>query len=110
MGKQYFNAFNIAGFNYYDGAIVFQKLKIGTKLRLVLEPTNIYDDNAIALYYKKHKIGFVPKSDNHEMAAVLKAGHNIFKAYIQKLSPDAEPYEQVRIVVFVKGKKTIKSS
>ena len=67
--------------------------------------TNIHDDNAIALYFKKHKIGFVPQSDNLEMAAVLKAGHSIFKAYIQQISSDAKPYEQVRVVVFVKGKK-----
>lgn len=63
MKMQHLAQFKIAGFSYYDGAIVFRKLKIGTKLKLQLEEDNKYDCRAVAIYYKKHKIGFIPKTD-----------------------------------------------
>ena len=37
MKKEHLSHFNIAGFTYYDGALVFQKLHIGTQLTLKLE-------------------------------------------------------------------------
>ena len=61
MKMQHLAQFKIAGFSYYEGAFVFRKLKIGTKLKLQLEEENKYDCRAVTIYYKKHKIGFILK-------------------------------------------------
>ena len=43
MNDKYYSNFHIAGFTYYNGVDVFDKLKIGVKLRLKAEPKNRYD-------------------------------------------------------------------
>ncbi|MBQ9041933.1 MAG: HIRAN domain-containing protein, partial [Eggerthellaceae bacterium] len=45
------STFHIAGFQYHDGALVLDKLKPGKKLKMVGEPDNPYDPNAIELRY-----------------------------------------------------------
>lgn len=99
--RVHFANFCIAGFSYYDGALVFDRLKIGQKLKLVPEPTNPVDKNAITIYLKDYKLGYVPKAGNREMSKVLYAGHNIFSAYVQMVNKQNHPEEQVRVVVFV---------
>ena len=56
MKMQHLAQFKIAGFSYYEGAFVFRKLKIGTKLKLQLEEENKYDYRAVAIYYKNTKL------------------------------------------------------
>jgi len=99
--RVHFANFCIAGFTYYDGALAFGRLKIGKKLKLVSEPTNPVDKNAIAIYLKNYKLGYVPKAGNREMSKVLNAGYNIFNAYVQMVDGQNHPEEQVRVVVFV---------
>lgn len=52
--------FHIAGFAYYDGLDVINELQLGTPVRLVCEPNNPADPNAIAIYYNSTKLGYVP--------------------------------------------------
>lgn len=103
MKRAHFDHFPIAGFTYYEGVLAFNDLKIGAELNLVAEPKNRYDENAVAIYYKKHKLGFVPSSHNHALATILKAGINIFETRVQQLKADAHPEQQVHAVVFVKA-------
>jgi hypothetical protein len=49
MKRRHFDHFNIAGFTYYEGALAFEHLRVGTQLKLVSEPTNIYDELIIKL-------------------------------------------------------------
>lgn len=51
MKRKYFKDFHLAGFKYYDGALVFDQLKIGTKLRLQRESDNAHDPEAIEIYF-----------------------------------------------------------
>lgn len=54
-------SFFIAGFQYYDGALVLSRLKSGESgLALVPEPDNPHDPDAVAIYFGSHKMGFVP--------------------------------------------------
>ena len=64
VNDRHFSDFHIAGFTYYDGVDVFEKLKIGKELLLKAEPENRYDPEAVAIYYQDKKIGFVPRSEN----------------------------------------------
>ncbi len=99
--KIHFKSCYIAGFTYYDGASVFNNLKIGSKIKLKLEPSNTYDDNAIVLKYKKFKLGYVPKECNKELAQILKAKYKIFTAIVQQLSESEHPDRQVKVSIFI---------
>lgn len=58
MKKQYFN---IAGTTFAHFDEISHTIKIGDEVKAIPEPTNPYDNKAIALYYKGLKIGYVPK-------------------------------------------------
>ena len=99
MKIQHLAQFKIAGFSYYEGAFVFRKLKIGTKLKLQLEEENKYDCRAVAIYYKKHKIGFIPKTDNRIFYKLIKVGlAKYIRVVIQQVSPHEHPENQIQIV------------
>lgn len=97
------DAFFIAGFQHWDGALVLGELKPGMSVDLVAEPENPYDPEAIKLVYQGVRLGYVPASQNSLLSIMAFYGHaDIFEARILQVTPDADPWEQVRIGVFVK--------
>ena len=56
-------SFHIAGFQYADGALVLGDLKAGDKLTLCAEHDNPHDPEAVAIYYGKTKLGYVPGNE-----------------------------------------------
>ena len=101
----FYKSFQISGFTYYDGPIILKELKIGTKLKLKAELENRYDENAVAIYYKKHKIGFIPKEKNYSISKFLKQGHNPFLIIIQQVNKSEHPEQQIRVAVYIKALK-----
>lgn len=101
MRSKLIESFHISGFIYYDGALIFSQLTIGSKLTLRREPDNPHDANAIAMYFGTHKLGFVPRDDNHTMAKVMDAGYDIFEGVVQQINPQEHPAQQVRVGIFV---------
>lgn len=87
----------LAGFAYGKGAAVLPMMNGGDELRLQREADNPYDSNAVALYWRSYKLGYVPRSDNAEISAKLDAG-DALKASIEQLLP--EHYAPVRVVIF----------
>ena len=78
--------FFIAGFNYYDGCMALEELKVGTKLELVRDEYNKADVNAIAIYYNDWKLGYVPAQENEMLAKFLDMGYNdVFEIRVQRL-------------------------
>ncbi len=102
--REHFAHFNIAGFTYNEGALVFNEIKIGKELNMVTEPENHYDKNAVALYFNDTKLGYIPRSCNRAIGKVLNAGCNIFKAVVQKIDPEAYPEDQVHVIVYIEKK------
>ena len=101
------NTFHIAGFQYYDRAFVLDKLKPGKKLKMAAEPENPYDPNAIELRYKKVKLGYVPRTENEKLALMAFYGHKgIFEARVLQVNPEAEPWRQVRVGIYVTDRRT----
>lgn len=97
--KEHLAHFNIAGFTYYDGSICFEKLKIGKKLNLKLEPENKFDARAVAIYYKKHKLGFVPKNENRIIYKLLMMGLDAnLQLRIQAKNEAEYPENQIQVV------------
>ena len=98
--------FYVAGFQYYDGAFVLDELKPGKKLKMVAEPDNPYDPNAIELRFKKTKLGYVPRSGNGQLALMAFYGHKgIYEARVLQVDPEAEPWNQVRVGIYVTDKR-----
>ena len=94
-----YKSFKIAGLQYYEALFVINRLKIGQKLKLKPEPSNIYDENAVEIYYKKHKLGYIPKTSNYSVAVILNAGWKIFECYVQKIDRDNL---EIQVAVFVR--------
>lgn len=102
MERIHYKHFSVAGFSYYDGVLVFDKLKIGTELELKAEPDNKYDPLAVAIYYKGYKLGYVPRTSNYSLSKLLEAGHHIFETRVQYIDQTAMPEDQLGVVVFLK--------
>ena len=100
MKRRHFSNFDIAGFTYWDGAIVFNELKIGTQLRLERENENQYDPKAVAIYLGEYKLGFVPRCENDHISKLCEAGYgNIFDVCINRVSPEESPENQIGVIV-----------
>ena len=100
--SRHISTFYIAGFQYYDGALVLGKLKPGKRLKMVSEPENPSDPNAIELRYKKAKLGYVPRDENGMLAVMAHYGHaGVFEARVLQVDSEAEPWRQVRVGIYV---------
>ena len=96
------SSFYIAGFQYWDGALVLSELKVGERLRLVPEFDNPHDPSAMAIYRGKTKMGFVPGSENERLALMFFYGRSDgFELRVLQVSPDQKPWEQVRVGLYV---------
>lgn len=98
-GKEHLSNFNIAGFTYYEGVDCFQELKIGARLKLVLEEDNKYDPRAVAIYFEDYKLGFVPRAENRIIYKLLKIELDCLMAKVQMVDDKALPEHQVGVVV-----------
>lgn len=102
MERIHYKNFQVAGFTYYEGVLVFNKLKIGTKLKLKAEPENKYDPQAVAIYYGEHKLGYVPRHSNYSLSKLLGAGYQLFETRVQHIDKTALPEDQLGVVVFIR--------
>jgi hypothetical protein len=57
---------------------VYPLLKKGMVLRMQRNPTNRYDKNAIAIYFEKIRIGYVPRELNLVISRLMDAGKAFF--------------------------------
>ncbi|MCH5244063.1 MAG: HIRAN domain-containing protein [Lentimicrobiaceae bacterium] len=92
--------FHIAGFGYWEGCEAFEHLKIGTKLDLVREEDNAFDPYAVAIHYGEYKLGFIPRSANHDISKYLDMGlEDIYDVRITRITPDTHPENQVEVII-----------
>jgi len=64
----------LAGFVYYDGQAVWDRMKMGDRLTLVREPANPHDANAIRLEWQGHMLGYLPRRENADLARQMDLG------------------------------------
>ena len=99
-------SFHVSGFQRYDGAQVLDKLKVGQKLKMVGEPDNPYAANAIELYYKGIKLGYVPRDENGIPGMLLYFGHkDVLEARVLQVDPQRSPWHQVRVGLYLTDKR-----
>lgn len=103
---KHYKTFNVAGFQRYDGALVLDQMKPGAPLVMMPERDNPYDPEAIALFFEGTMIGYVPREDNSLMSLMMFYGHaGVFEAHVVQVDPEAKPWEQVRVGVYVTDKR-----
>jgi len=104
--KEHFINCNVAGFTYHEGCEVIGEMKVGDKVQLVREDENDYDHHAVAILYNDHHIGYVPRSENQQLAQFIDLGWGeMFEARIQSIDPTAHPEHQVGIIIYIMRKK-----
>ncbi len=89
---------NVAGYQYYKGHLVENEFTTGVPLILVREPKNRYDSNAIAIYYKSTKIGFIPMAENTILANMLDQGVCL-ETTITTFNPEMPTWGRVEVEV-----------
>lgn len=103
--RHYLNT-HIAGFTYWQGAEVFNKLSIGVVLRLERDLENKHDPYAVAIYFEDFKLGYIPRTENKEISKFLEMGYtDIFETRINRVSKENLPELQIGIVVHLKRKE-----
>lgn len=70
---------------------VNNELQVGQALTLEREPSNAYDSNAIKVLCDEHFIGYVPKTSNAVLAALMDQGvtHEL-RATVQSLGKNPQ--------------------
>ena len=101
--RKHFLHCNIAGFTYWDGCLAMSQLEVGTKLEMVRDEDNKHDPDAVALYFKDYKLGYIPASHNEIISQLIDMGHGgLFEVYVNRVSKDAHPESQVHINIYIK--------
>ena len=90
----------IAGFQFHEGDAIWASLAVGEELALMREATNTHDPDAVAVYFRKNKLGYVPRAENKVIAQMLDRGENL-EASITKLHVTDDPWDRVRFSVFL---------
>lgn len=95
-------SFHIAGFEYYEGACVFDELRVGKTLTIVAEPHNPHDSEAVAIRLGDSMLGYVPRKNNGLVSKLLRFGHeDVLECRIQQVNPAAHPNAQIRVGLYV---------
>ena len=88
----------VAGFQHHRGVAIWPFLREGEKLNLVRESVNQHDRNAVAVYFRNDKLGYVPQRENATLAQMLDRGEKL-DAQIIRLLDEENPWRRVRIQV-----------
>jgi hypothetical protein len=89
----------VAGFQHHDGKRLYSRMQVGDSLRLVREPRNVHDANAIRVEWQGNIIGYVPRDENETLARQFDFG-NRFQGRITRLSRHRDPNRRVEFEIF----------
>jgi hypothetical protein len=90
---------SLAGFRHHSGGEVWDELRVGDALALVRESGNAHDANAVSVWWRGRKLGYVPRTDNAAIAWGLDRGEPL-RARITRLEHHPNPARRVAFEVF----------
>jgi hypothetical protein len=90
----------VAGFQHYDGKRLYSRMQVGDSLRLVREPRNVHDANAIRVEWQGNIIGYVPRNENETLARQFDFGNRL-QGRITRLSRHRDPNRRVEFEIYV---------
>ena len=90
----------LAGFVYYDGKAVWDRMKAGDALALVREPANAHDSNAIRIEWQGNMLGYLPRRENADLARQIDLGARP-EARITRLEKAANGRHRISYEIYV---------
>jgi len=90
----------LAGFQYHAGKALWPQMRAGDALSLVREPDNPHDARAVRVEWRGHKIGYVPRRENADVARLLDRGQAL-SARIVRLAEVRDPWSRVRFEILI---------
>ena len=96
------NKFSVAGFYFYEGPNLLEKMKPGDTLKMKPNAGNIEDEYAVELHFKDTMIGHIPRSDNRHIFRLLEKGKELV-CTIREIDPDAETWQMCKVKVELVG-------
>lgn len=107
--RAFLKTFNVAGFQYHEGSMVFDRLALGMQVYMQPDFDNRHDHNAIAIFYlnpkteEGYQIGYVPRCENELLATFFEMGQDdVFELRIARLDPEAHYNQQVQVNLYLK--------
>lgn len=108
-GQFVFKSFYVTGVQHYldENSPLWEAMQAGDSLILSPEPDNKHDSNAVAVLISVQnddpvKIGYMPRSENIEIAALLNAGwSHIIRAEISQFNPEASCNARIGVTIYV---------
>ena len=88
----------LAGFQFHEGERLWGQLREGQGVDLVREPDNPYDERAVRVDWEGHKLGYLPRDENHAVAQMLDRRQGV-RAEIRGLRESRDPWERVGLTV-----------
>lgn len=88
----------LAGFQYYEAGSLWHRLRPGALLELRRNPDNPVDPKAVEVYWRGHKLGHLPRTDNAIVARLLDRGMKL-RGRIQALRASSNPWDRVQVRV-----------
>lgn len=90
----------LAGFQYHAGKTLWPQMQVGDALTLVREPDNPHDARAVRVEWRGHKIGYVPRRENADVARFMDGGQTLV-ARIVRLAEVRDPWSRVRFEILI---------
>ena len=90
----------LAGFQYHAGKTLWPQMRAGDALALIREPDNPHDARAVRVEWRGHKIGYVPRRENADVARLLHRGQAL-SARIVRLAEVRDPWSRVRFEILI---------
>jgi hypothetical protein len=90
----------LAGFQYHAGRTLWPRMQVGDVLTLIREPDNVHDAKAVRVEWQGHKIGYVPRRENADVARFIDGGQTLV-ARITRLAEVRDPWSRVRFEILI---------
>jgi hypothetical protein len=90
----------LAGFPYHAGKKLWPQMEVGDALTLIREPDNVHDAKAVRVEWQGHKIGYVPRRENTDVARFMDGGQTLV-ARINRLAEVRDPWSRVRFEILI---------
>ncbi len=90
----------LSGFRHHAAPRLWSALQRRALLTLAREADNPYDADAVALYWRGQKLGYLPRGENLVVARLLDRRRHL-SARIERLLPDAGHNARIRLEVLM---------
>jgi hypothetical protein len=89
----------LAGFRHHAAPQVWPALTRGCRLHLCAERENPHDPDAVAVYWRGARLGYLPRGENLVASRLLRRRN--LSARVRRVVPDAEPDRRLELDVLM---------